>query len=171
MPTESVRWRGKVVETLPDYLKQGLRAVFVGINPSLVSVEAGHYYQGRHGRRFWKRLLVHGVIQDLPVGREDEAAFKAGFGFTDVVKKPSASAKELDAKDYEHGRQLALQKLLEVHPQLVCFVYKRAAEELDTPLRRAGISTFRCPGPYTKRREVGNRMEQLRQILAPDRQE
>ena len=169
MPTESVRWRGKVVETLPDYLKRGLEAVFVGINPSPVSVKAGHYYQGRHGKQFWKRLHIHGVIRNLPEGREDEVAFKAGFGFTDVIKKPSASAKELDTKDYEHGRQVTLHKLLEVRPQLVCFVYKRAAEELDTPLRNAGISTFRCPGPYAKRREVTNRMELLRQILTTDR--
>ncbi len=30
--------------TLPHYLRPGLRAVFIGYNPSHYSAEAGHYY-------------------------------------------------------------------------------------------------------------------------------
>jgi hypothetical protein len=49
-------WLGQQVETLADLLRPGLRAICVGINPSPVSVAAGHYYQGQIGRRFWQRL-------------------------------------------------------------------------------------------------------------------
>ena len=37
---------GNQVQTLADLFRHGLRAVVVGINPSPVSVAAGHYYQG-----------------------------------------------------------------------------------------------------------------------------
>ena len=165
MPTAFLEWRGEVVETLPDYLKPGLKAVFVGINPPPPSVKAGHYYQGRLGKRLWKRLREHGIIQDLQAGREDETAFAEGFGFTDVVKKPSASAAELDAEDYQYGRPAVLQKLQEASPKIVCFVFKGAADLLDESLREAGISTFRCPGPYASRRDVAKGMEELRKLV------
>ena len=45
-------WMGEKVVTLADLLRPGLQAVVVGINPSPVSVAAGHYYQGRSGQRF-----------------------------------------------------------------------------------------------------------------------
>ena len=35
---------GEQVETLADVLRPGLRAVVIGINPSPVSVAAGHCY-------------------------------------------------------------------------------------------------------------------------------
>jgi hypothetical protein len=49
-------WMGASVLTLGDLLRPGLYAVVVGINPSPVSVAAGHYYQGQIGQRFFKRL-------------------------------------------------------------------------------------------------------------------
>src|SRR6185295_7845734 len=49
------------VVTLADLppLRDGL--LFIGLNPSPVSVEAGHYHQGRLGRTFWRRLMLAGV--------------------------------------------------------------------------------------------------------------
>jgi TDG/mug DNA glycosylase family protein len=38
--------------TLPDYLKPGLRLVFVGINPAIYAVQHGHYF-ARPTNRFW----------------------------------------------------------------------------------------------------------------------
>ena len=157
MPTVFLEWRGEVVETLPDYLKPGLKAVFVGINPALSSVRSGHYYQGR----LWKRLRDHRIIQNLQPGKEDETAFAEGFGFTDVVKKPSVSAAELDVEDYDYGRQVVLQKLQKASPKVVCLVFNRAADVLEEPLRVTGISTFRFPGPYASRPDVANGLEDL----------
>ncbi len=65
---------GEQVTTLADLLRPGLRAVCVGINPSPVSVEAGHYYQGRLGQVFFARLREAGV---LPV-RQLAERFEAG---------------------------------------------------------------------------------------------
>jgi hypothetical protein len=44
------QWMGLPEETLEDLLRPGLRAVCVGINPSRVSVEAGHYVASLPGR-------------------------------------------------------------------------------------------------------------------------
>ncbi|MBV9247290.1 MAG: hypothetical protein JO366_21040 [Methylobacteriaceae bacterium] len=43
--TETIKISGQDVRTLRELLRPGLKAVFVGINPSRVSVDAGHYYQ------------------------------------------------------------------------------------------------------------------------------
>lgn len=56
------QWMGEPVETLADLLQPGLFAVCVGINPSPVSVERGHYYQGRLGQRFYGRLRRVGLL-------------------------------------------------------------------------------------------------------------
>ncbi|HEX7223850.1 MAG TPA: hypothetical protein VF231_11400, partial [Candidatus Limnocylindrales bacterium] len=49
---------GRPVETLADLPPLRDRLLFVGLNPSPVSVEAGHYHQGRLGRSFWNRLVT-----------------------------------------------------------------------------------------------------------------
>ena len=126
----SLQWRGGTVVTLEDLLRQGLRAVSVGINPSPVSVKAGHYYQGRAGQRFFGRLRAVGVLPDSSPGAEDDAAFAAGIGFTDIVKRPSANAKSLTTDEFEHGRRELEAKLEHYGPKLVIFVFKQTAEVL-----------------------------------------
>lgn len=102
---------GVEVETLEDLLAKNLRAVCVGINPSPVSVAAGHYYQGRAGQRFFARLREAGVIPQTGDGYEDDAALRAGIGFTDIVKRPTPSAKDVRPEEYAHGRELLEAKL------------------------------------------------------------
>jgi hypothetical protein len=49
---------GKLVKTLADILPQtsGLEMLFIAKTPAPVSVEAGHYFQGRQGKMFWNKL-------------------------------------------------------------------------------------------------------------------
>ena len=154
-----LEWMGERVETLADLLRPGLRAVVVGINPSVVSVEAGHYYQGRLGLLLWRRLREAGVLAAAPRGGEDDAAFAAGVGFTDIVKRPSARAHELVAADFAHGRVLLEAKLAEHAPGLVLFTYKKSATVLCgsfpghgfvAGLEVAGVPAFVMPGPYER---------------------
>lgn len=49
MATTVIRVDGEPIETLAELLQPGLRAVVVGLNPSQVSVDAGHYFQGPAG--------------------------------------------------------------------------------------------------------------------------
>ena len=121
---------GERVTTLEDLLRPGLRAVCVGINPAPPSVEAGHYYQGRLGRGFFSRLRQVGVLSSNLDGFEDDAAFAAGIGFTDIVKRPTASAKEVQPAEFKHGRELLEAKLAEHKPELVIFTFKKTAETL-----------------------------------------
>ena len=150
-------WLGEPAETLEDLLRDGLRAVCVGINPAPVSVRAGHYYQGRLGQAFFARLQTAGVLPRGRGGWQDDEAFAAGVGFTDIVKRPTASAKELTAADYAHGQRLLEAKLDRYRPQLVIFTFKATARKVFGDfagngfvhgLRLATSDVFVMPGPY-----------------------
>ncbi|MCG8324164.1 MAG: hypothetical protein MI673_01500, partial [Thiotrichales bacterium] len=43
------------METLPDYLREELKIISVGLNPSIPSVQAGYYFANPRNR-FWKAL-------------------------------------------------------------------------------------------------------------------
>ena len=78
------------IRTLPDLLRDGLDVVFVGINPSIFSVERGHYF-ARPTNRFWpclsRSVLSRKARQALSVERlgpeHDRALLDHGIGFTD----------------------------------------------------------------------------------------
>jgi double-stranded uracil-DNA glycosylase len=172
----TVDWQGERAETLADLLRPGLRAVCIGINPSPVSVAAGHYYQGQIGRRFWQRLHQAGVIDAAGTGREDDAAFLAGIGFTDIVKRPTARADAISAAEFEHGRELLAEKLRRNRPSFLIFTYKKAATALlgsfeghghRPELEFAGAQIFVMPGPYERTEKVAAALEQLRGLIEP----
>jgi double-stranded uracil-DNA glycosylase len=106
--------------TLPDYLRQGLRLVFVGINPGTYSASAGHYY-ARRANKFWELLSNSGLVS-RKVDCEDDARLpKWGIGLTDVVKRPTASANELTRGDYQNAAPALLRKLRRYQPRIVAF--------------------------------------------------
>ena len=77
---------GRTVETLADLPPLRDRLLFVGLNPSPVSVEPGHYHQGRLGQTFWRRLMTAGVIpHGTPIETADDALMAAGHGITDLL--------------------------------------------------------------------------------------
>lgn len=163
------------METLADLLRPDLRAVCIGINPSPVSVTAGHYYQGPIGRRFWQRLQRAGVIEEAGTGREDDAAFLAGIGFTDIVKRPTTRANEITAAEFEKGRELLTEKLRRYRPALLIFTFKKTATSLfgrfkghghRPELKLGDTQVFVMPGPYERADRVEAALEQLRSLLA-----
>ena len=81
---------GIPVQTLADLPPLRDRLLFVGLNPSPVSVEAGHYHQGRLGRTFWRRLMTAGLLPaDTQIETADDALLAAGHGITDLLKVPT----------------------------------------------------------------------------------
>lgn len=162
MPTEMIFWNGEGVETLCELLRQGLDAIFVGLNPSPVSVRAGHYYQGLLGLRFWGRLQKYGLTTELPAGREDEAAYEQGYGFTDLVRRPTARAADLTPTEI-NASVPDLIKRIEAAGEgvpIICtfgIVFKATHAQLEG----AGHEVLRMPSPYARREVVDAEMAAL----------
>lgn len=115
-------------ETLPDYLDHGLDLVFIGINPGLYSVQRGHYF-ARSTSRFWPGLSaskLSGAMRqelgtDLLKPEHDSMLPRFGIGLTDVIKRPSANAGQLDPTEFMEWSPALLQKLKHYAPRIACF--------------------------------------------------
>jgi TDG/mug DNA glycosylase family protein len=114
--------------TLPDLLAEGLRVVFVGINPSVFSVTRGHYF-ARPGNRFWpcfSRSILSAPVREalgvMALQPEHDAALLAhGFGFTDVVKRPTPRASDVHPHEFIAGVADLVGKLERYRPRITCF--------------------------------------------------
>ena len=165
------------VETLADLPPLRDRLLFVGLNPSPVSVEAGHYHQGRLGRAFWGRLMVATILPaDTPIDTADDALVAAGHGITDLLKVPTARDDASDAT-LTAGVGPLWQKIAIWRPAAIVFVYKRAAEvaagrRLEEKwgqlhgVALAGRPCFLMPGPYAPANEVAEGLNLLRNLGA-----
>lgn len=89
-------------QQLPDYLRPGLKIVFVGFNPGERSARVGHYYAGR-GNQFWNFLFESGMLPVKLDWETDRRALEFGIGMTDLVKRWSKSSSELRAREYREG--------------------------------------------------------------------
>jgi TDG/mug DNA glycosylase family protein len=116
------------IQTLPDLLQDGLDVVFVGINPSIFSVERGHYF-ARPTNRFWpclsRSILSREARQALSVARlspeHDRALLDHGIGFTDLVKRATAKASEIAPSEFAPAVRHLLAKLERYRPRIACF--------------------------------------------------
>lgn len=160
-------------DSLPDFAPMHGGILVVGINPAPVSVARGHYYQGKLGSRLWKRLESLGLLTDPVPGHEDEAFVRAGHGLTDVVKRVTRSAAELDAAELRAGAQLLRGKLREWRPRLVLFAFKQAAvAALGSRAVKAGpcgeiegAPAFLLSGPYARVEDARAIDDELRRML------
>ena len=114
--------------TLPDLLSDGLDVVFVGINPSVYSATQGHYF-ARKINRFWpafsrSRLSIAARI-GLGIERlepmHDRMLQDYGFGFTDLVKRPSPRSTDLTRDEPIDGVAVLARKLKRHKPCFACF--------------------------------------------------
>ncbi|MFI6376758.1 G/U mismatch-specific DNA glycosylase [Streptomyces sp. NPDC050546] len=104
-PEELEAARDRVV---PDVVADGLRVLFCGINPGLMTAATGHHF-ARPGNRFWPVLHRSGFTPRLLKPSEQRELLSYGLGITNVVERPTARADELSAEEYrEGGRLLAL---------------------------------------------------------------
>ena len=108
------------METLPDYLKQGLDIIFVGMNPSTYSVREGHYFANPRNR-FWAALNRSDLVGAELSSQLDYKLLSYGIGLTDVVKRPTAQGSGLTAEDYRKWAPVLKQKLECCAPLIVCF--------------------------------------------------
>ena len=68
------------MDTLPDYLRPGLRLLSIGLNPSLPSVAAGYYFANPRNR-FWTALNAS-ELPAAPLVPEVERQCVERHGFT-----------------------------------------------------------------------------------------
>jgi TDG/mug DNA glycosylase family protein len=107
------------LRTLPDYVGPRMRILLVGLNPSWYAADAGVGF-ARPGNRFWPAMLSAGLVDR---DREPRRALvRHRIGMTDLVKRPSTRAEEIDPSEFRDGylRVGALARWL--RPAVVCFV-------------------------------------------------
>ena len=168
---------GVAMETLADLPPLRDRLLFVGLNPSPVSVAAGHYHQGRLGQQFWRRLMTAGVLPPAtPIASADDALLAAGHGITDLLKVPTARDVATDAV-LTAGVGPLWQKIALWRPAAVVFIYKRGASIAAgralagswgqlAGVALAGRPCFLMPGPYAPVEQVDEGLNFLRNLAA-----
>lgn len=111
------------METLPDHLDHDLELVVIGQNPSPASIVRQCYY-GNPRNRFWPAFRAAGLAP--PDFEPDQDGFRwllrhEHIGFTDVVKRPTASANELRAADFREWAPVLDAHLRRYRPRIAWF--------------------------------------------------
>ena len=135
------------MKTLPDAVRGGLRALAVGINPSLPSVRAGFYFANPRNR-FWPALNASRLVDaPLPPGLHaiEVLVERYGIGFTDIVKRPTAGSAELHVREYREGA-VRLEALVFRHePAVVWFQGAQAWRVFVTPNPSPANASYSLP--------------------------
>ena len=111
------------MEHVSDHLKEDLKILFVGFNPSLRSSELGHHYANPNNR-FWRILFEAGLTPRKYDAAEDANLLEIGYGFTNIVQRPTKAADEITKEEYKEGREILKKKVEQLKPRIVCFVGK-----------------------------------------------
>jgi double-stranded uracil-DNA glycosylase len=106
---------------LPDVVAPGLRVLFSGINPGLVSAWSGHHF-ARPGNRFWPALHRSGFTPRLLRPEEQERLLALGLGVTNVVARATARADELTPVELVEGGALLRDKVRALEPRWLAVV-------------------------------------------------
>ena len=111
-------WGGTVwrVDGIPDVIGGGLRVLFCGINPGLMSAATGHHF-ARPGNRFWPALHLSGFTPRQLHPSEQQELLSCRLGITNVVDRPSAKAAELTRAELVAGGENLVKKVLDAQPE------------------------------------------------------
>lgn len=99
----------------------GLRVLFCGINPGLMTAVSGHHF-ARPGNRFWPVLHLSGFTPRLLKPSEQGELPSYGLGITNVVARATARADELTAEEYVEGGRLLTAKVERLRPRWLAVV-------------------------------------------------
>ncbi|MET1179101.1 mismatch-specific DNA-glycosylase [Peribacillus simplex] len=116
------------MERISDHLKEDLDILFVGFNPSIRSGQTGHHYANPNNR-FWRILFESGLTPRKYEPTEDSSLLELGYGFTNIVSRPTKGADEITKEEYIKGRKQLKRKIEKYKPKLVCFVGKGVYQE------------------------------------------
>jgi TDG/mug DNA glycosylase family protein len=131
---------------LRDVLAPGLRILFCGINPSLISAARGHHF-ARPGNRFWPALHRSGLTPRLLSPDEDGELPRWGLGVTNLVDRPTARADELGRDELRAGAAALERLVAEWRPGVLAVVGLTAWREgFDRPGAGVGLQPGRVGG-------------------------
>lgn len=99
--------------TVPDVIGPDLDVLFCGINPGLYSGATGHHF-ARPGNRFWPTLAGAGFTDRQLDPDEERLLLDFGCGITNLVRRTTAAAAELDDEELARGRR-ALERKVRRH--------------------------------------------------------
>lgn len=116
------------MEPILDHIKDNLKVLFVGFNPSIRSSKTGHHY-ANPTNRFWKILHKAGITDRKYLPEEDYKLLDIGYGLTNIVARPTRNAEEISAEEYREGRKELMNKISIYKPKIVCFVGKGVYKE------------------------------------------
>ncbi|MFB6986028.1 G/U mismatch-specific DNA glycosylase [Streptomyces sp. NPDC056304] len=107
--------------TVPDVVAGGLRVLFCGINPSLMTGATGHHF-AHPGNRFWPVLHRSGFTPRQLKPAEQTELIRYGLGITNVVARATARADELSTDEFREGGQILAAKVEGLRPQWLAVV-------------------------------------------------
>lgn len=99
-PADETERRLRRLDSLPDVVGPRMRLLVIGLNPSPTAAATGIGF-ARAGNRFWPAALAAGLVtRDRD---PDHALTDHGMGFTDLVKRTTKQAAELDRAEFVAG--------------------------------------------------------------------
>jgi TDG/mug DNA glycosylase family protein len=107
--------------TIPDVVAPGLRVLFCGINPGLVSGATGHHF-ARPGNRFWPALYRSGFTPRQLRPDEQAELLTYGLGVTNLVGRTTARADELTRAELLAGGAALRSKVEALRPRWLAVV-------------------------------------------------
>lgn len=147
--------------TIPAFVRDDVRLLFVGINPGLWTAATGTPF-ARPGNRFWPALVAGGMlprlpVHDRPLDDDDRAmVFDAGIGVSNLVERATARADELDRSELREGAEALVQRVAGWRPRVVAIVgltaYRQGFARPRAVAGRqdeaiAGVPTWVLPNP------------------------
>jgi TDG/mug DNA glycosylase family protein len=113
--------RARRARTLPDFAGPGMRVLVCGLNPSVVSADAGFGY-ARATNRFWRAAVASGLVG--PAARHEplRALTDHGVGMTDLVKRATPGVGELSGDEYRAGAARVARLVAWLRPRTTLFV-------------------------------------------------
>ncbi|MFE4372593.1 G/U mismatch-specific DNA glycosylase [Streptomyces sp. NPDC056835] len=117
-PEELEAARDRVI---PDVVAEGLRVLFCGINPGLMSAATGHHF-ARPGNRFWPVLHLSGFTPRQLMPAEQNELLTYGLGITNVAARATARADELTDEEFREGGRLLTAKVARLRPNWLAVV-------------------------------------------------
>ena len=126
---------------VPDLVGPGLRLLFVGINPSIMSAETGFHF-AHPVNRFYPALRAAGILPDDVLTPEQAAPVlvERGVGITNLVARESVRADELDDDELRAGRA-RLERFVHEHDPRVVAVAGITAYRTAFGERRAQLGS------------------------------